>query len=219
MRLTKPTFLRAAALTAGLLATALLASCSSKPASIGDVRPDDMTLGSPDAKVTMVEYASVACPICGHFTTDLWPEVKAKYVDTGKVRYVYRPMPMGVPTIALSGELLAECAGKGRYFTVVDAIMRGQQTFYKNYTVETDAYARPVLVDIAKSMGMSEDEFNTCVTNQANAKKVSDRFNDYLQKDGVNETPTFFINGKKLERTKGDITDFDNAIQPLLKAN
>ena len=219
MRLNTPTFFRATALTAGLLAAVLLASCSGKPASIGDVRPDDMTLGSPDAKVTMVEYASVACPICSHFTIDLWPQVKAKYIDTGKVRYIYRPMPMGVPTIALSGELLAECAGKDKYFNVVDAIMRGQQTFYKNYTVETDAYARPVLVGIAQSAGMSEDDFNRCISDKDKATKLQARFKTYLQKDHVDATPTFFVNGKQLDRTKGDISDFDAAIQPLLKGN
>ncbi len=215
MRMTLQTTFRAAGVA---MAVAALASCSSKPASITDIRPDDMTLGSPTAKVTMVEYASVACPICGNFEENLWPQVKAKYVDTGLVRYVYRPMPMGVPTIAMTGELLAQCSGKDKYFNVVEAIMRGQEVFYKHRTVETDAYARPVLLDIAKSVGMSEDDFNKCVTNSDSVKKLQSRFDTYERKDNVYETPTFFINGKKLDRTKGDISDFDAALQPLLKA-
>ncbi len=216
MRMTMQTTFRAAAI---LLAATALASCSGKPASITDIRPDDMTLGSPTAKVTMVEYASVACPICGNFEENLWPEVKAKYIDTGKVRYVYRPMPMGVMTIAMTGELLAECSGKDKYFNVVEAIMRGQEVFYKHRTVETDEFARPVMLDIAQSVGMSEADFNKCVTNPDSVNKLQARFDNYEKKDNVYETPTFFINGQKLDRTKGDITDFDAAIQPLLKAN
>ncbi len=216
MRISMQTTFRAAA---ALVAVAMLGSCSGKPASITDLRPDDMTMGNPDAKVTLVEYASPACPICADFNQNLWPQVKAKYVDTGKVRYIYRPMPMGVETIAISGELLAKCAGKDKYFNVIDAVMRGQDVFYKHHTIETDAFARPVLLDIAKSAGMSEDDFTKCVTNQDNVKKLQARFRTYEDTDRVLETPTFFVNGNKLTRSKGDISDFDAAFQPLLKGN
>ena len=199
-----------------MLAATALASCDNTPKTITDVRPDDMVMGSATAPVTMVEYASVACPHCGHLAVTVWPDVKAKYIDTGKVRYIYRPMPFGVPTIATSGELLAECAGKDKYFNVVEAIMRGQAVFYAKG--ETDALARPVLLNIAQSAGMSEADFTKCISDPVTNKKLSSRFQTYMTVDKIDETPTFFVNGKKLTLSKGDISDFDKAIQPLLKA-
>src|SRR5438105_4018250 len=85
--------------------------------------PADRTLGDAKAPVTVIEYGSVACPICGRFNDNVMPMLKAKYIATGKVRYIFRPMLTGVATIAVSGERLAECAGKDKYFSVVDAVM------------------------------------------------------------------------------------------------
>jgi protein-disulfide isomerase len=162
----------------------------------------------------VVEYASVACPICARVNQEVMPQFKAKYVDPGKVRYVYRPMMTGNPSVATAGHLLAQCAGKDKFFKVVDAIMRsqdqmgGEQTGYSN--------ARPVLLDIAKSVGLSEDQFTKCITDPKGIQAMND-INEQAIKAGVDATPTFFVNGKKMELQKGDITDFDNAIQPLLK--
>jgi protein-disulfide isomerase len=188
--------------------------CSKSGSSAAAVSANDMSEGSPTAKVTVVEYASVACPICARVNHDLMPQFKSKYVDPGKVRYIYRPMMTGNPSVATAGHLLAQCAGKDKFFQVVDAIMRsqdqmgGEQTGYAN--------ARPVLLDIAKSVGLSEDQFNTCIADAKGIKALDDA-NDQALKAGVDATPTFFVNGKKMELQKGDISDFDNAIQPLLK--
>ena len=210
--LSKPVRIVAMGLALGLVLIA--AGCSKSGSSTATVSPNDMSEGVPTAKVTVVEYASVACPICARVNQDIMPAFKAKYVQTGKVRYVYRPMMTGNESVATAGHLLALCAGKDKFFKVVDAIMRaqdqmgGEQTGYSN--------ARPVLLDIAKSAGLSEDQFTTCVEDpkgiQALAKVNQDALNA-----GVEATPTFFVNGKKMELQKGDITDFDAAIQPLLK--
>ncbi len=198
-----------------VMGLALLATgCSKSGSSTATVSPNDMSEGSPTAKVTVVEYASVACPICARVNQDIMPAFKAKYVDTGKVRYVYRPMMTGNEQVATAGHLLAQCAGKDKFFKVVDAIMRaqdemgGEQTGYSN--------ARPVLLDIAQSAGLSEDQFTTCITNPK-AITALDDVNTQALKAGVEATPTFFVNGKKMELHKFDITDFDAAIQPLLK--
>jgi len=155
----------------------------------------DHAMGNPKAPVTVIEYGSVACPACGKFNETVMPELKAKYIDTGKVRYVYRPMLTGVQTIAMSGERLAECAGKDRYFAVVDAVMRGQKEYYA--FGESDVFARPVLLRIAKSFGFDEAAFDKCVMDPAALKAVNDHYTQYLD-SGVRSTPTLFVNGKEL---------------------
>jgi protein-disulfide isomerase len=144
------------------------------------------------------------------------PQFKAKYVDPGKVRYVYRPMMTGLPAVATAGHLLAQCAGKDKFFKVVDAIMRSQPEMDQGGPPEQYVNARPVLLNIAQSVGLSEEQFNKCVQDAPGIKALNDE-NDAALKAGVEATPTFFVNGKKMELKKGDITDFDNAIQPLLK--
>ncbi len=193
---------------------ALLASGCSKPNSTGTVAAGEMSMGQATAPITVIEYASVACPICGHVNETVMPEFKAKYIDSGKVRYVYRPMMTGNPAVAAAGHLLAECAGKDKYFNVIDAVMRsqaamgGEETGYAN--------ARPVLFSIGQSLGMSEDVFNKCITDEKGLTRLNDLNQQYMTKDGVTGTPTFFINGKKFDRIPQNIGDFDTALKPYL---
>jgi protein-disulfide isomerase len=213
------TLLSKSARLAGLgliMGLAIAASGCSKSGSSAAtaISAGDQSEGVANAPVTVIEYASVACPICAAVNHDVMPQFKAKYVDTGKVHYVYKPMLTGDPAVATAGHLLAQCAGKDKYFKVIDAVMRsqeqmgGEQTRYAN--------ARPVLLDIAQSAGLSEDQFNSCVQDAKGIQEMSDK-NDAAMKAGVNETPTFFVNGKKLQGTPQSIADFDKVIQPLLK--
>jgi protein-disulfide isomerase len=165
-----------------------------------DVKSTDHVMGDPNAKVTVIEYGSVACPACAHFNEGTFPQFKAKYIDTGKVRYVFRPMLTGVATIAMAGTRMAECAGNDKYFSVVDAIMRGQHEFYA--TGETDVFARPALVRIAKSYGLDEAAFNACAADPAGLHRLNQAHADALTA-GVRGTPTFFVNGKKVDETTG----------------
>lgn len=192
----------------------LLASGCNKGGSAGAVGADEMSMGPADAKVTVIEYASVACPICGHVNETVMPEFKAKYIDSGKVRYVYRPMMTGNPAVAAAGHMLAECAGKDKYFTVIDQVMRSQEAMGGEETGY--ANARPVLFSIGQSLGMSEDAFNKCITDEKGLKRLNDLNQQYMTKDGVNGTPTFVINGKKLDRIPLNIGDFDAALKPAL---
>ncbi|ESQ83370.1 hypothetical protein AEAC466_14065 [Asticcacaulis sp. AC466] len=198
---------------ATVLGLALLTGCS-KTASTSTVGADEMSMGQANAPITLIEYASVACPICAHINETVMPQLKAKYIDTGKVRYVYRPMMTGAPTVAAAGHRLAECAGKDKYFKVIDAVMAGQKQMY--VTGENDQNARPVLLNIAQSVGLSEADFDKCITDQAALKRLSDINEQYLTKDGITGTPTFFANGKKLTLKEGTIADFDAAFKPLL---
>ena len=201
---------------AGLVAVAglALAACSKEP-SADKMSAGEFTLGNPAAKVTVVEYASVACPLCAQFNKTVMPQFTSKYIDSNEVRYVYRPMMTGNPAVATAGHLLAGCAGKDKVFKVIDAIMRSQQEMGGEETGY--ANARPVLLDIGKSVGLSEDAVNKCITDPQGIDALNKANDKALKDDGVDGTPTFFVNGKKLTRTKGDLSDFDNAIQPLLK--
>jgi protein-disulfide isomerase len=174
---------------------AALAACSKSGASLGAAGPEDMTLGSPQAKVLVAEYASVGCPHCAAFNNDIFPAFKAKYIDTGKVHYVFHEMLVGGQSevaLAEAGFLLARCAGKDKYFPVVDEIFHAQSALYASGDL------RGGLLRIAQSAGMSEAQFNTCIGDQAALKALGARV-EKAGKDGVNETPTFIINGKKIE--------------------
>ena len=116
------------------------------------VTADDMSLGAPNAKVTVIEYASVACPHCAVFNNTVFPSFKAKYIDTNKIHRVLREMLVGSSdevTTAAAGFLLARCAGKDKYFSVVDAIFHDQETMFKNNTV------RDTLQQIGMAAGLA----------------------------------------------------------------
>jgi protein-disulfide isomerase len=160
------------------------------------VTADDMSLGNPSAKVTVIEYASVACPHCAAFNNTVFPAFKAKYIDTGKIHYVFREMLVGGSdevTTAAAGFLLARCAGKDKYFSVVDAIFRDQDAMFKSGDV------RGTLLQIGQAAGLSPDQFNTCINDDTALKALNDRVQRYETDDHIDATPTFVINGKKLE--------------------
>ena len=178
---------------------------------------DDMSLGNANAKVTMIEYASVACPICAKFNDDVFPEFKKKYIDTGKVHYVAREALTGNQALASSGFLLARCAGKDKYFQVTDAVFRAQDQIYEPGTENVQpAVARDILSKIAQEAGLSEDQMTQCFNDKAAIQALQNRVEKYSRQDSIDSTPTFLINGKKLEGYQ-TMEQLDAAIQPLLK--
>ncbi len=194
-----------------LTALAVLSLAACQKAGTSATSGDDMTLGNPKAKVTVVEYASVACPHCARFNNDVFPAFKTKYIDTGLVHYVAREALTGEPTVAAAGFLLARCAGKDKYFAVTEAIYRAQDQIFQSGDVHG------VLLHIAQSAGLSEDQMNKCITDENAIKALNDRVEKYSKLDGVDSTPTFIVNGKKM--TPGEVTlaQLDAVIQPLLK--
>ena len=118
--------------------------------------PDDMSLGNPKAKIQVIEYASLSCPHCGHFNETIFPALKAKYIDTGKVRYTLKEMLTGSPTVAAAGFMMARCAGPSKYFTVVDQVFRSQPRW-------TSGNIKPILQEIAAANGVDEAHFNACL--------------------------------------------------------
>ncbi len=202
-----PTLTRRLALL-GLM-TPPFAACSrgNGGAASGGPVPDDMSLGNPAAKVTVVEYASVACPVCGRWYKEVWPTFKAKYIDSGKIHYIFREMLVGdqnEEAIAASGFLLARCAGKDKYFSVVDAVFKSQPGLFND--------PNTVLVGVAKTVGLSEAQYDACVRNVAALNALTVRVQSNAVSGKVDATPTFVINGKAMDAGYQPLTAIDAAI-------
>jgi protein-disulfide isomerase len=149
----------------------------------------------------------VACPVCGRWYKEVFPAFKAKYIDTGKIHYIAREMLVGdnnEVAIAASGFLLARCAGKDKYFTVVDAVYASQPGIYDD--------PNNTLVGIAKKVGLSEDQYTACVRDEAAMNALSARVQANAKRDNINATPTFVINGKALDPGYQPLATLDAAI-------
>jgi len=172
-----------------ILALALTGSAAAATAKLAQ-QAGDMSLGSPKARVQVVEYASLSCPHCARFNAEVFPAFKSKYVDTGKVRYTLREMLTPPAQVAAAGFLLARCAGPEKYFAVVDEVFRSQDKW--------DGEVRGVLLGVAKANGLSESQFTACMSDAAALKALNVRVKAAIDM-GVDSTPTFFVNGKKFE--------------------
>ena len=199
-------FNRRKALIVGALSAAALALVACNGGGGGSAPAEgEMALGSEDAPVTVVEYASVTCAHCAAWNESTWPEFKRRYVDTGRVRYVFRELPTPPQEVAVAGFLLARCAGEDRYFAVVDSIMRNQRAVVMN--------PRQELLNIARTAGMNEEQFNRCVTDQAAVDALNARVQAASQV-GVTGTPYFLINGEHHEDST--LEGFEAALRPLI---
>jgi protein-disulfide isomerase len=165
------------------------ASCAF--ADVMAAEPGDMALGRATAKVTVIEYASVGCPHCAEWSKTVFPALKAKYIDTGRVRFVVREMITGDATIATAGFMVARCAGPSTYFDVVDQVYRRQPEMWGKVS-----NAGAVLGEIAKSVGMTEAAYEACIDDQKGLEALNARVAQHT-KDGVDFTPAFFVNGKR----------------------
>jgi protein-disulfide isomerase len=173
----------------------------------GEALPD-IPLGAADAPVTIIEYASMTCPHCAAFYATTFPELKKKYIDTGKVRFIFREFPLDPR--AMAAAMLARCSGDDKRNAVVDLLFAQQ----KNW-----AFSQKPLEDLAgllKQTGMGQAAFDACLKNQDLYDKILKVHNRGADKFGVAATPTFFINGK---RQKGEITpdELDKLLAPLVK--
>jgi protein-disulfide isomerase len=201
----------AALLLALSLAVGLAACSKSAPpgATVGD-----MSLGSPQAKVTVYEYASLGCPICAKWNNDNFAAFKAKYVDTGKVHYVLREMRTGDAPVAAAGFLLARCVGKDKYFQVIDAVFRDLADLLESGR-GPEQHDR--LLNVAKSAGLNEDQFNACVGNDAAINDFNERTDKTARDNNIESTPTFVVNGKVLTGYQ-DMATLSSAIADAMAA-
>jgi protein-disulfide isomerase len=175
-----------AALAAGLLSAGL--SAQAQP-----VTAEDMTLGNPKAAVTVIEYGSAACTHCAHWNNEVFPAFKAKYIDTGKVRYVFREFITAPPQLAAAGFMLARCTGKDKYFSTLDGVFHAQDEIFRTGDIKT-----PLLAVAAKA-GMNEQQFLACVTDEKGVNALNARVDTWVNTAKINVTPTFDVNGKRFE--------------------
>lgn len=169
----------------------------------------DMVMGKADAPVTVIEYASMTCPHCAHFSETTFPELKKRYIDTGKVRYIFREFPLD--NLAAAAFMLARCAGEldsSKYYAMIETMFAQQRT----WAVEKPI---PPLMAIAKQAGFTEKSFDACLANQKLLTGIEDVRQRAIKQFQVDSTPTFFINGK---RTVGAVTieDMAKIIDPML---
>jgi protein-disulfide isomerase len=169
----------------------------------------DMVLGPAKAPVTIVEYASMTCSHCAAFEQNVFPMLKSKYIDTGKVRFVFREFPLDV--VAAEASMLARCSANNdseKYFGVVELLFKQQDQLI--------AQPKETLVRIGKQSGMSEQAVETCETDQPQLDKIAADQKFAHETLKVDATPTLFVNG---EMIKGgpSFEDLDKKISLLLK--
>jgi protein-disulfide isomerase len=168
----------------------------------------DLALGPADAKVTIVEYASMTCGHCARFTKDVWPEIKKKYVDTNKVHYVFREFPLD--DLATAASMLARCTGGDKAFPLIEVLFLKQ-----NDWAFGEGNPVPRLFEIAKQAGFTQESFDKCLTDQKLLDEITAGRTRAADLFGVSATPTFYVNGKKLDGSP-TMEKFDQMIEPLL---
>ena len=183
---------RRAALTLAASAAALGVAPAWASRLAWPAAPGDMSLGDPKARIHVVEYLSLSCPHCAHFNETVFPALKAKYVDKGRVYYTVRELLTPPENVAAAGFLMARRAGPTKYFTVVDQVFRSQ-TRWPSEAI------KPILLDIAKQNGLTEAQFDACLVDEQALAALDARIAYAVETDKVDSTPTFFINGERVD--------------------
>jgi len=167
----------------------------------------DKTLGDPNAPVTVVEYASMTCPHCRSFHVNTFPTLKAKYIDTGDVYFVFREFPLD--PLAFAAIMLARCTPDDSFFPVVEALFQQQDQWAFGEDPES------ALVSILAPMGLDAAAFSECLSNEELFDGIAWVADRATEEFGVGGTPTFFINGRRIS---GDasLDRFDRELAPLL---
>jgi len=166
----------------------------------------DRQLGPDNAPVTIIEYASLTCPHCANFHKTTLPEMKKRYIDTGKVRLIFREFALN--PLDAGAVMLSRCLDKDKYFDFVDILFQKQEQWVVQRPIEP-------LLAIAKQAGFSKESFDACLKNQQLLDGIEAQRNRAADRFGVNSTPTFFINGK-IARGGLSIEELEKQIKPYL---
>lgn len=167
----------------------------------------EIVLGQADAPVTIVEYSSLTCPHCGAFHRDTLPKLKKQYIDEGLVKIYFRPFPFD--PYATAGAMLAQCVAPKARVNFLDILFKRQQQWIQSEK-PMDA-----LLAFARQAGLSEADFVVCLKDEAKLEGIRQMQSAAAEELGVRSTPTFFINGEKLEGNRG-LDEFDKRIKPKL---
>lgn len=150
----------------------------------------EMVVGNPDAPVTLIEYASLGCPHCADFHKDVYPQIKKNYIDTGKVKLIYRDFPLGRPATAAS--MIARCAGPQRYFGMIEIFFNSQAQWSR---AENPLDA---LKKVARFGGMSGQDVDQCLSNQELLTHIYQKADAAQKEYEINSTPSFIVNGETI---------------------
>jgi protein-disulfide isomerase len=192
------------ALAGTALAQSAIAANVAKPVSLPDI-----AIGSAKAPVTITEYSSMSCPHCAAFSQNVFPMLRSKYIETGKVRFVFREFPLDIKAAAAS--ILARCIGKDdseKYLGAVEMLFKLQDRLM--------AQTKDTLIHVGKQHGMSEQDVKTCEEDQAQFDKLN-ADQQYAHRElKVTSTPTFFLNGVRLQGSMS-FEELEERLKPLLK--
>jgi protein-disulfide isomerase len=166
----------------------------------------EQAVGEPNAPVTIVEYTSMTCPYCATFHEKTYPELKQKYIDTGKVRFIVREF--GLDELSAAGFMLARCAGEGKYFPMIETLFHRQE----EWAVQPPLPLRA----IAEQAGFTQQSFEQCLSNKKLLKDLEQVRKRGAKRFGVDSTPTFFVNGVMLKGAP-TMEILEEMIEPYLK--
>jgi protein-disulfide isomerase len=199
-----PAFAQQAARRPDATLTGALLEELNRPIAIGE-----QVLGRADALVTIIEYASKTCAHCASFHNDTLPRLKTEYIDTGRVRLIYREFPLDA--LASGAAMLARCAPEGRFFPLTEALYQTQ----RNWASSNDPVA--ALLQIARQAGFTQESFETCLRNQQLLDALTALRETAQRRFGVNSTPTLFINGQMF-RGALRFDEIERIIKPMLRS-
>jgi protein-disulfide isomerase len=148
----------------------------------------EMVLGNQKAKITVIEYASLGCPHCAQFHSGTYQDVKKNYIDTGKIKFIFRDFPLGTPALAAS--MISRCSGSAKYFGMIDIFFQGQKQWSQAENPMT------ALKKIARFGGMSATDVDDCLQNQELLDYIQNTARDGGEKHKINSTPSFVIDGE-----------------------
>jgi protein-disulfide isomerase len=178
--------------------------------------PTDRTLGNPKAKVVLIEYAAPMCPHCAHLNEVSFGPLKTNYIDTGKIYYVFRVFPIGPDDGP--AEKIARCLPEDKYFAFIDLLFRNQPLWDSEYSQENPALATPDgvhagLVQLGRRAGMSADQVDKCIENNAEDERINKVAADGASRYGITGTPTFVLNGNPI--FNGSVPTYEQLAQAL----
>lgn len=185
--------LAVAGLSLAVAGSALAQAATPNPAQAE--RPDDHVMGAEDAPLLIVEYASYACPHCAQFQQSAWPVVRSEFVETGQVRWIYRPMLTNPVQIAGAGMIMADCAAEERFFEVTDLLYAEQSAIFE--TAQSGGDVLGVYNRIGAAVGLTPEAFMACLRDPVMNEAVNQAAIQ-ASEDGVGGTPSFIIDGHVL---------------------
>lgn len=201
------------------LLIAIAAPAAALAQTVEPLRPDDRTLGSAAAPVTLTVYLSTTCSHCADWHTNDFPAIKARWVDTGQVRVVFRDLPTPPQQVAIAGAVMARCAPPEKFGAALDSLFRGQEQLHSHDGPPAQETVIRWLAAGGAAAGLSPDQMNACFSDEASFTEIENRARQ-SNADGVNSTPSFLIDGKRAPdqaflHSRG-VAAFEPLIQPLL---